>query len=231
MSRKKKTLSVPFLPDKSAVGLPPVALSQDDKKKVLDAVRNAGRRIPVDAENRFIAGIEFAVSAYRAEADVAIAMTKATATKKLNDLRDTTKKLLDALTELDDPTQWLIRSCWVYTDPSEDFPMGSVNELCRLYNVLSAAIAQVNGWPKGRPSDYARKTLACLVAKVLRDSGIEPKLTRNGAFAGTLRVVMDISDPKLKAKGRGKRPDVMDLMRPGLRILNSESSPLEFSIA
>lgn len=262
MHSKKKTL-LPFRPDSFVLDVPRVSLTPDERKKILGAVLDAKKRIPADEADRFIAGIELAISAYRGEAAAAKSWRKGTARDRLTKLRDMTQQLLDALS-LDEPTQWLIRTAldgrrdtvtaseWfareseqlardvgIATGGKRKHPPGQVLvtsprrtqlELSGLNNVLSAAIALVNEWPDGAPPNYARRRLAHLTAKALRDSGVKPVPKRNSAFAHTLCVAMDIAGSELKAKSDTKR-DVMALMLHGLCALDSESSEGEIALA
>lgn len=268
MHSKKKTL-LPFRPDTYVLGLYRVPLTPDERKKILGAVRDAKKRIRADETDRFIAGIEFAISVYRGEAVAAKHWRKATARGKLTKLRDMTQQLFEALSTLDEPTRCLITAAtdgrrdtvtvseWLAHDskrlardvgivtarmhkhPPRQFVVTSLRrahlELCGFSNVVSAAIAQVNEWPDGAPPNYARRSLAHLTAKALRDSGINPTLARQGTFARTLRAVMDIAGPELESRSvkntTFNNSDVMALMKHGLRILKSESSTGESDLA
>lgn len=257
--------TLPFRPNSYVGGLRHVPLTQKDRDIIRRAVSKAKKRIPAKTLDSFFAGVEFAIAAYRAEANVAKHLTKAVTTEKLVALRDQTKRLIDALIDLDDPTKWLIRDhdqsdgnivdlsipSHKYPDlkypinvldlmpPQSDdyFPVTSLNrmlhDLTGFYNVLLDTIERVEDWPRGRPPDYARWHLAYFVAKALYQCGIKPSLTRGGIYARTLRAVMDIIGGELEIKKTQKpaKPDVMELMRHGVRIIESESPEGEVTIA
>jgi hypothetical protein len=244
--------TLPFRPDSYVSGLRLVPLTQKDKSIISRAVSDAKKWIPAKSLDSFFAAVELAIAAYRAEANMAKHLTKAAATEKLVTLRDQTKHLLDALISLDDSTQWLIRdhdqpddntlrtkrratrTYKLDNDSQQVLPITSLDrmlhDLCGFYNVLSDAVARVKTWPKGRREDYARRHLAYFVAKALRQSSVEPTLARNGAYARTLCAIMGVIGGELKGKSKAKKPDVMELMRHGLRILKSESPQGEVTI-
>ena len=225
------TAVAPFRPGSYVIGAKRAPVVRADRDRILKVISESSRETNPQSMEEYVKDIQSAIAFYRAEEDAATYWKKARATKRLTELFKQVDDFLKTLTELNEPLRWLIRS---HEQPTKNIPVSSLNrmiiELCGFHNVLALAIAQVKGWPKGRPPEYERRNLACHLAKALKAMGIKPTLARNGIYANSMKAVMDIVGGKLRAKSKADGRDVMDLMRHGLSLLRRESPEGEFPL-